>query len=263
MTKHLNDEQMILYYYGESAEESFVEDHLDSCESCRSEYQKLQQTLALVAADPVPQRSTDYGSQVWQRIQSGVRLPASGVKNEVRRWTLGVGRWTPWAWAGAFAALVVAAFLLGRYWQHPQPPAVVEHPAPAPPQARERVLLSAMADHLEEAELVLTEIAHAPQGGNVDIATSQDLARETLKANRIYRQAASRNGEPGLASVLDDLEVILVEIVHSPSNISPAEVEDMRLRIQAQEILFKLKVLASQLRERQKDAARELSRRSS
>jgi len=264
MTKHLNDEQMILYYYGESVEESFVEDHLASCDSCRSEYQKLQRTLALVTAEPVPQRSADYGSQVWSRLQSQLneRTLSSG-SHQFRPWTLDLGSRTRWAWAGVFAALIVTAFLLGHYWQRPQPPAVVEQPAPVSPQARERVLLSAMADHLEEAELVLTEIAHAPEGGNVDIATSQDLARETLKANRIYRQAAARNGEPGLASVLDDLEVILVEIVHSPSNVSSAEVEDMRLRIQAQEILFKLKVLASQLRERQKDAARELSRRSS
>jgi hypothetical protein len=263
MTNHLSDEQMILYYYGESGQESLVEDHLASCGSCRSEYQKLQRTLALVAAEPVPQRSSDYGSQVWRRLQSDVRRPTSDVNNKRRRRTLDVGRWTPLAWAGVFAAIVLAAFLLGRHWQHPQPPAVVEESRPVSPQARERVYLSAMADHLEEAELVLTEIANAPEGGDVDIATSQDLARDALKANRIYRQAAARSGEPGLASILDDLEVILVEIVHSPSNVSSAQVDDMRLRIQAQEILFKLKVLASQLRERQKDAARELSRRSS
>lgn len=269
MPTHLTDEQMILYYYGGSSEDSLIRDHLDSCGSCRSEYQDLQRSLALVAADSVPERPADYGSRVWRQLQSqlgarqrvswAVHWPfqrsSSDVKNEFRRRTL-------WAWGVVAAALIVAAFLLGRHWSHPQPPAVVEQATPVSPKAREQVLLSAIADHLEESQLVLMEIAHAP-GGEVDIAASQAMAREALKANRIYRQAAARNGEPGLASVLDDLELILLDIVHSPSTVSPAQIDEIRLRIQAQEILFKLRVLGSQVRERQKDAARELSRRSS
>jgi len=265
MTNHLTDEQMILYYYGESGEEPLVENHLASCGPCRSEYQNLQRSLALVTAHSVPERSADYGSQVWRQLQSQLdaRRLSSDVNNEFRPRTLDVGRWTLWAWGGVFATLVVAAFLLGRYWQQPQAPVVVEEARPVSPQAREQVLLSAMADHLEESQLVLMEIAHAPAGGEVDIAASQSMASEALKANRIYKQAAARNGEPGLVSVLDDLELILLDIVHSPSTVSSAQIDEMRLRIQAQEILFKLRVLASHVRERQKDVARELSRRSS
>ena len=273
MTTHLTDEQMILYYYGESSEDSTLRDHLDSCHTCRSEYQRLQRSLALVTADPVPERSADYGSRVWDRVESrlgsrrrsfwaslwsGIRSSSPEVKEG--RLRLDIGHRTAWVLGGIVAAVIVGAFLLGRYSPRPQSPAVVEQAAPFSPQAREQVLLSAMADHLEESQIVLLDIAHAPQG---NIAASQDLARDALKANRIYRQAAARSGEHGLASVLGDLELILLDIVHSPSNVSSAQIDEIRLRIQAQEILFKLRVLGTQVRERQKDTARELSRRSS
>jgi hypothetical protein len=270
---------MILYYYGESSEDSSIRDHLDSCGSCRSEYQNLQRSLAVVTADSVPERPADYGSRVWHQVQSQLRArrrfswavlwPFQWSSSDVGRRTSDVGPRTSdvgrrTLWAGSVVAvLIVGAFLLGRYWPHPQPPAVVEQATPVSLQAREQVLLSAIADHLEQSQLVLMEIAHSPEGGEVDIAASQAIAREALKANRIYKQAAARNGEPGLASILDDLELILLDIVHSPSTVSPAQIDEIRLRIQAQEILFKLRVLGSRVRERQKDAARELSRRSS
>jgi len=261
MPTHLTDEQMILYYYGEPCDDSSIREHLDSCGPCRSEYQNLQRSLALVTADSIPERSADYGSRLWRQLQSG--LHARGSSSDVRRWTLDLGRWTPLAWGGVVAALLVGAFLLGRHWPNPQPPAALEQATALSPQAREQVLLSAIADHLEESQLVLMEIAHAPESEKVDIAASQSMALEALKANRICRQAAVRNGEQGLASVLDDLEPILLDIVHSPSTVSSAQIDEIRQRIQAQEILFKLRVLGSTMRERQKDAARELSRRSS
>jgi hypothetical protein len=256
MTSHVTDEQMILYYYGESAEDSLIRDHLDCCQSCRAEYQRLQRSLALVTADPVPERAADYGARVWSRLES--RLGSGHRSIWASLWFVGGRR--PWAWAGIFAAVAVGAFLLGRYSPRPQPPVAVSQASPASPQAREQVLLSAMADHLEESQVVLMEIAHAPEG---NIAASQELAREALKANRICRQSAARSGEPGLVSVLDELELVLLDIVHSPSTVSSAQIDEIRLRIEAQEILFKLRVLGTQVRERQKDTARELSRRSS
>src|SRR5580698_1488685 len=40
---HLNEEQLVLYYYGE--ETAGVEDHLGECESCREGYHALQRVL--------------------------------------------------------------------------------------------------------------------------------------------------------------------------------------------------------------------------
>src|SRR5580692_11637711 len=113
--KHPNDEQFVLYYYGETADGAGVEEHLAACESCRLAYQNLQRVLNSVDSFPVPERGADYESRVWNSIQH--RLPSRRLF--VNRWS----GWKPFAVAAAMAVLVVAAFLAGRTWPRHHPAA--------------------------------------------------------------------------------------------------------------------------------------------
>ena len=65
--KHLSEEQLLLYHYGEAGDRRAVEDHLASCQACRADYQALQQVLAAVEAAPVPERGEGSGREVWAR----------------------------------------------------------------------------------------------------------------------------------------------------------------------------------------------------
>jgi len=72
-----------------------------------------------------------------------------------------------------------------------------------------------------------------------------------LDDNRLYRQTAASTGEKGVASVLDDLENVLMEIAHSPSEVSNQQLDDLRQQIQERGLLFKVRVLGSQMREQE------------
>jgi hypothetical protein len=51
--------------------------------------------------------------------------------------------------------------------------------------------------------------------------------------------------------VLDELERVLLEVAHSPSKLDSTEFEQVRQRIESQGILFKIRVVSSNLRERE------------
>ncbi len=250
--KHLNEDQLILHYYGEAPDPAAIASHLASCADCRAGFEGLRRVLAAANALQVPERSANYGSEVWQCLRP--RL------SERRRWD-----WKPmfhvsrWAWAGFVTAMLVAAFFLGRFWPRPEIP-VVKLP---PGQVRERILLASVADHLESSQRVLMEVVNASGNGSVDISQQQASAEELVAANRLYRQSAERAGESGMAGVLEELERILLEIAHSPSQLTSGELNEIRGRIDTQGILFKVRVIGYQARERQKAAARELVRRNS
>ena len=91
----------------------------------------------------------------------------------------------------------------------------------------------------------------------VDISAEQLWAENLLANNRLYRQTAARAGENKVASVLDDLERLLVEVASGPSQLTHEEAQAMRKRIEAGGLLFKVKVLGSQMRERERAAPRE------
>ncbi len=235
---HLNEERLILYYYGEENSKE-VEEHLGGCGACRLQYQALQRVLNTVDSAPVPERSAAYGSEVWGRI---------GPKLKRRRlpwWRTGFGR--QWAFAGAMAALVVVAFFVGRGFQN-APPATASNS-----QLRERVLLVAVGDHLERSQMIIAELQNleGDKAGKLDISYEQRTAEDLLEANRLYRQTALSTGDAGVANVLDDLERFLLEIAHGPSSLTEKDLVALRKQIEERGILFKVKVFSSQVKDRQ------------
>jgi len=235
---HLTEEQFVLYYYGEGDGSPGVREHLDACEACRAEYAGLQLVLNVVDSAPVPDRAASYGAEVWQRLQ-----PKLGARRRFFNPLLWPAR--HWAAAGAMAALVVAAFLAGRYYPKPT------QTAAAPQQVRERILLVAVGDHLERSQMILVELANARPGQPLDVTSERDRAADLVTENRLYRQTALRDGDHNVASVLDELEPVLLEIARGPGQLTPEEVEKLRARIEADGILFKVRVVGSTVRHRQ------------
>jgi hypothetical protein len=237
---HLSEEQLILHYYGEEEDALGAERHLGECEACRALYGSLQRTLNVVDSLPVPEPGAEYGEQVWKRIEH--RLPA----RRRARWLWALP--TPWRWAAAsaaFAALLVAAFLAGHFYPHPRQPVQL---AAADPQAGERILLVAVGDYLERSQMVLIELTNARSQGALDISSEQERAVDLVSENRLYRQTAAHTGDAAVGSVLDELERVLLDITHAPSRLSAGELEKLRQRLEAEGILFKIRVLGSNVR---------------
>jgi hypothetical protein len=228
--KHIGEEELVLLYYGEAGAPDELLNHLGQCETCRGEYRTLQRVLNTVDSAPVPERGAEYGAAVWARIQ-----PKVGRRRfNLRAW---------WVWTPALAGLVMVAFLAGRLTR-PAGPA-----SASIGQVRERILLVAVGDHLERSQMVLAELSNAPEGqAKIDISDERQRAENLLDDNRLYRQTARTAGDAGVASVLDDLERVLLEIAHSPSEVSGDELKDLRRQIEERGLLFKVRVLGSRAR---------------
>jgi hypothetical protein len=118
---------------------------------------------------------------------------------------------------------------------------------------RDRILLTSVADHLDGSARVLTDIMNAP--ARTDISAEQRWADDLLTTSRLYRQDAIDAGEQSVATVLDELERNLLEIVHSRSDISAVDLEQIRRRIDAAALLFKVRVMSDELRQREQTPA--------
>lgn len=236
---HLSDDELILHYYGEPLERDDAFSHVSGCDECRGRLALLQRVLNSVDSAPIPERGADYGQAVWSRI-----APKVGRKSLWKSW-FAPRRLV--ATAAVTAALVVS-FLAGRY----TPNQTANIASIAPTQVRERVLFVALGDHLDRSQLILVEIANAPDGKSLNIAGERAMAETLVEANRLYRQTAQATGQGAVVNVLDDLERVLLEIAHSPDNLSSAQLDELRNRIERQGLLFKVRVFGSQIRESRK-----------
>jgi hypothetical protein len=240
---HLSEEQLVWHYYGEAVDGA--EEHLDSCRECREELRRLQMVLNAVSAAGEAERGPDYGAEVWSRL----RLTGHPGRRSRFSW-----RWLSWRkpviLAPLLAGLVAAAFFVGQRY-----PARDQGPTPASAQAnvRERILLVAVGDHLDRSQTVLAELSHAsPEGAKFDISYEQKAAGDLLDANRLYRQTAQRTGDAAVADILDDLERVLVEIANGPATVTPEHLEALQRRIHDQGLLFKVRVMGTQVKQRER-----------
>ena len=255
---HLTEEQLILYHYGEAEGRHRIESHLEACESCRAEFHSLQRVLEAVNSLPIPPRAESYGAEVWRQLSGRIVKSAAPRRTGFRD----IFRWPRLALAGAGMLLILIAFLAGRSWPRTgsgTPPRMAQTKQSISPQARERVLLNEIGDHLERSQLALIELINSRTNGVVDISLEQSLARQLVDVNRLYRQSAARLGDAGMASVLEDLERTLIEISNSPAKLSSTEFAEFRRRIDTDDTLFKIKVVGAQVRAKERDTARLLA----
>src|ERR1035437_3027280 len=149
------------------------------------------------------------------------------------------------------AGPLVMAFLAGPFYPlgHRAWPT-----AAAASHAREGILLVAVGDYLERSQMVLIELANADPKSALDISAEQERAHGLVSETRLYRQTAAHTGDAAVAGVLDQLERVLLDITHEPSRISPEALEKLRDRLKNEGILFKIRVLGSNVRREEEPA---------
>jgi hypothetical protein len=218
--RHRTEEELIGYRFGEVKERMETAAHLKECAECREELARIEAVFVALDTMPIPDPGEDYGKRVWQRIALG------GV-----------------------VALVILAFIAGRWTKPPIPTADQADAA----KVRERVMVVAVGEHLGRTEMVLMELENAPaQKGQktIHISETQRRAGDLVEENRLYRQTALKEGDQAMASTLDELERVLLDIANSPEELTPAAFETIRNRIEAQGLLFKVRVVKQGLDER-------------
>ena len=259
MTNHLSEEELILHYYGETdrSDESRVASHLGSCGDCQTANAQLRRVLTLVETASPAQARPGFERDVWARLEPALgddltmnREPQTA--NREGRWrTL---FWFPqWALGGGVAALVLAAFVAGRVSggdpasARRTPPAASLVMADAAP---DRVLHAAVGDHLDRTQMMLTELVNNDVDQADLFAGEQERASDLVAINRLIRQSAVQSGDAGVADVLEDLERVLLEIANAPADVTSNELSELKSRITAQDLLFRVRVIASEMRNR-------------
>jgi len=69
-TMHLEDDDLVLHYYGEMAEadEARAETHLAGCSACQQNYTRLQRVMAFVDSAPAVEAPQGFEAVAWARL---------------------------------------------------------------------------------------------------------------------------------------------------------------------------------------------------
>jgi len=244
---HLSEEQIVLHYYGDADGAAEIERHLSSCPECQTEFARIETMLRQIEPLEVPEPAPGFEEKTWLNVRD--RLPERGGflrRNFFSRifFSKIFGPQQKWAFAGVMALLLAAAFLAGRFWPRPGNPPIANNQENVNPQ---RIVLVAVGDHLERSQMLLLEIMHNDETGPINFSAEQQLARDLLDDNHLYRVSAQKTGDPQVARLLDDLGRVLAEIANGPAEVSAGDLQRVRHTIQSEGLLFKVRVIESEV----------------
>ena len=242
MDTHLSEDELILHSYGEvdRADRSRVDAHLASCAECQQAKEQLARVMTMIdTASPV-EAPLGFERTAWARLEPALDANRSGWRTFF---------WFPqWALAGGVAALVLAAFMAGRFSGGGM--AVPGSGAMVAAVDSDRVLESAVGDHLDRTQMMLVELANAEIDGADVLAGEQARAGDLVAANRVILQSAMQSGDGQVVDILEDLERVLLEIANSPADATSNDLTDLQSRITREDLLFRLRVIASEMRQK-------------
>jgi hypothetical protein len=245
LTDHLTDEELLLDFYdeGTAIDRTRVRSHLGQCEECRSLDQELRAVLTAVDTTPISEPPSGFEREMWARIEPLLPVqPTSRVRRQ-RQWMM-----PRLAVAASIGLLLVGAFAAGRVWDAPAgsspDDAMVAAATPA------RLLHAEVEDHLERSQRMLVELVNADDTRGATLEGDRARAADLVAAGRLYRRSAEQVGDAEIGKLLEDLERVLVEVANGPADAAPEELARLRQRIDDQDLVFRVRVVAREMRER-------------
>jgi Putative zinc-finger len=206
-----------LYFYDElpPSERAAFEAHLAGCAACKTALGELKEIRAALAPMRAQAERSEFEWRAFmRRLDARLDAEAAALARPGR--------------SGLFAAAGIAAMLMmavatGALWQKwsgPEtgPSGEFSGPLMQPgdaggsrpdrPTSRE-----AAAEHLDRAKIVLLGLANKDSGAVSadDWAYERSLAASLLPDTRLHRLAALESGDAEMASLLNDLEVLMLQ----------------------------------------------------
>ena len=240
----ITDEDLILLFYGEHDDPALAATVAESGELSQR-FDTLCAELKMADAYRPPHRGSDYGADVWQRIAPHLAGGKEPARVRLSGWLQALAQ-PRFSLAGALsiALIAVVAFMLGR---NDGQQGIDQQPMPGVATIMasidsDRLLNHSVSGHLEEVNLVLTQFANTaePNGSEAQYAT------DMLVANRLFRRAATAQGNHKLAAFLGELEPLLIEMAYGAQSGSQATRERMQKEVR-ESLLFRVRVMNNQL----------------
>ena len=245
-TLHLTDNQLVLLYYREPLEEAGLDGHLAGCAECLERFQTLTRVLHAVAQDEIPEPAGDFEARMTIRVLAAARAKP---KVEPRGRLLHFPRVARFVAVGAaLAACLMLAFNAGRDRGR------ADEQILSAAQAKQRVLLTALSDHLGRSRVTLVELKNRDASA-ADLVALQAAADNLINASRLFRAAAERAGEAQVAGVMEETERLLIRFAAADPKDAGAELAGLRKRVESRDLLFRLQVMEAQIEKREQSIA--------
>jgi hypothetical protein len=228
--KHFSEDELIAYQLRESTSEAAIRAHLEECSACDDLSESIAETLRVFSAETAPRPDLELN---WQRLRGNLSI-LSVERPRRFAWLRSGWMWPAVVFATALVLLISGVVVHLHRDVVPRPNFAINGHGPLTTQPTD----PAIADHLDAAERLLTEVNNAP--GPLD-ETTKNQAHDLLIKNAVFVHKARQGGDVAEAAVLENLGRVLTTVDNEPS--TPHSTLRLRLEMNTSGLLLDIRIL--------------------
>jgi hypothetical protein len=224
--------------------------HMETCSSCRSEFEKMKSALEIMDLREQESMPGDFWSDFQQRLETRLDREEKRKKPNVVQFfsplkmLRTVPRWTQYL--AAAILLVAIGIFIGRYFSpgsySPQPVAQINN------QSSSLIKQTAVDDrayrYLERSKILLLGIVNldpeAEEASAPDYSRERQVARGLIQEAAVLKDDLTNANQRKLYQLVSDLEVILLQIANLETTNDLPAVEMIRSGVDRRGILLKI-----------------------
>lgn len=242
------NEILILYLEGELEEQEAkeLESKLRTDEALREELEQLKTSLEMVEMSLPPEPDSSYWSNFYSRLQPRL-VKKSLFKKLVEMVMPNTGLRLATALGSLAVVFIIAGIFVTQFLVRPAEPLPLVTKSTVRIEHKENALKFVVANHLDSTRLLLQEMVNIPFDDN---ETLQERLFDTrirgerlLSNNRTFLQAAMKQGDAELETLLDDLELVLMEISNLDVEMAEFAIPSLQRIIQKKNLLIKIEII--------------------
>lgn len=241
-----------LYFYDElpSSRRQELEQHLAGCADCRAALEELHAIRTALASRPdVSAPASGDWSNFMSRLDAAVAREPSGLPRVVALVSRPRRRLAEYVAIAALLALVTLSVAVA--FRARQAPGTAGAPRSAqrvqPATGNDNAAFAAMTEeHFERSKLVVLGLAAKDPARETpaDWAYERELATSLLGDTRLYRLAAEDRGLDGVAAVMRDLELVLLQTSLTDGT-DPSALPQLQRLIRRRDLIEKMDVVST------------------
>lgn len=224
--------------------------HIETCSSCRSEFEKMKSALEIMDLREQDSLPREFWTNFQQGLESRLDREAKRKKPKVVQFfsplkmLRTVPRWTQYL--AAAILLIAIGIFIGRYFSpgsySPEPVARINETSPS--LIQQTAVDDRAYRYLEKSKILLLGIVNldpeAEEASAPDYSREKQVARGLIQEAAVLKDDLTNANQRKLYHLVSDLEVILLQIANLEAENDLPAVEMIRSGVDRRGILLKI-----------------------
>jgi len=240
--KYQNMIRDVLYREAGEKEQQEFENHIDSCQKCKKEYEEMKYAVRLVEKRIRPEREEFYWNNFWNKLEPE-------IKNKKIFWERifegFISFQKPVTQAGAALVLVFLGLMMGKFIYKNQPVNNQKNIVQQQPQIINTSFQQRTDRYLERSKILLLGLANFdPADGieNINLKHQKEISQELVKEAADLKKEFNKHSQKPLQKLINDLEVILLQIANIESEHDIEGIDMVKKGVDIKGIFLKINI---------------------